>query len=141
MPINLDVLINELLVDTTIDYTAMSDTEAAAAGNDATTGRTLPINSLTATELYEAIDTGELDTLITADPAVAADVDRILGLGTIDLSEGSKARAVLISIFPAGAGGQITREAIVAATKRTVSRFGEIGLGFVYPGHVQTARL
>ncbi len=136
---NIDILRTELTDDLLIrGYSGMSDEAAAADLNDTTTGRTLPIDTLTAAEIYEEIDTAEFDALTDANKVA---VDRILGLGgSINLDATSKARAVLLGVF-AGAAGTITRPAIGAAVIRTVSRGEELGLGFVWPGHVQTARL
>lgn len=134
---NIEILKDELTNDPlAVGYSGMDDEAAAASLNDTGAGRTLPVDTLEATTIYEAIDTAEFDALL--DPQKEA-IDRILSLsGGILVSASSKARAVILAAFP---GGTATRTALVAEVTRTVSRGEEIGIGHVWPGHVQEARL
>lgn len=133
----IDILAAELTGDPEgFGYSGMNNVEAAASLNDTGTGRTLPIDTLTAAQLYEAIDTVEFDALTAAQKTA---IDRILGLGgDVILTPASKARAILVAAFGSGTASQI---AIVAAVTRTVSRAAEIGLPTVAVGHVQMARM
>lgn len=134
----IDILRAELTDDPLIrDYAAMSDVAAAADLNDDTRGITLPINTLTAAEIYEQINTDEFNVLSDANKTT---VDRILSLGgDINLTVSSKARTALLAVF-AGAAGAITRSSIGAAVIRAVSRAEELGITNVREGHVQEAR-
>lgn len=134
-------LIDTLKAEITIDplvrgYAGMTDQQVADSLN--TVNRTRERPTLTAAVLYNAMDSAELNAL---DAAKQARVDRILSLGgDINLTDGAKARAELLAVF-SGAGGTNTRPAIGAAVTEDISRATEIGLGHVWPGHVQTARL
>lgn len=132
----IDVLKAELDIDPLgRGYSGMDDAAVVVSINDATSGQTLNVDSLNATQLYEAIDTAEFDAL-SADQKTA--VDRILGLGDgINVSSSSKAKAVLMAAFVAESA---TRAAIVAIVKRDVSRATELGLPRIKVGHVQEAR-
>jgi len=132
----IDDLKTELDTDPlTIGYSGMTDEEVATAMNRTDTGRTLPVDELTSQVLYGLIDTTEFDALSAGNKA---DVDRVLSVApAVTLSPGSRARAVLTSIF---GGGSTTSANIGAAVVRTVSRAEEIGLGVVKVGHVQQAR-
>lgn len=134
----IDILRAELTDDPlTRGYSGMSDVAAAANLNDDTLGDTLPIDTLTAAEIYEQIDTDEFNVLSDANKAT---VDRILSLGgDINLTVSSKARTALLTVF-AGAAGEATRPAIGAEVIRAVSRGVEIGIGSVKAGQVQMAR-
>lgn len=134
---NIDALKTELSTDPlTVGYSEMDDATAADSLNDTSTGRTLPVDIFSGAEIFEMIDAAEFDALTAADKVL---VDRVLGLGDgITVSPSSKARVVLLAAFDVGT---VSRMAMVAAVSRTVSRAEELGLGFVYPGHVQTARL
>lgn len=134
---DIDTLKTELTADPlAVGYSGMNDATAATSLNNHGTGRTLPVDNFSSAEIFEMIDAAEFDALTTADKAL---VDRVLGLGdSILVSPASKARAVLLAAF---GDGTASRATMVAAVSRTVSRAEELGLGFVYPGHVQTARL
>ncbi len=134
----IDTLATELSTDPLArNYAGMTDAAAAADMNDDTTGRTLPIDTLTAAEIYEQIDTAEFAALSAPDQVT---VDRILSLGgSINLTASSKARTALLAVF-AGAAGTITRPAIGAAVIRAVGRGVELGIGVVTEGDVGDAR-
>lgn len=133
---NIQILKDELTNDPlTVGYSGMDD-EAVAASLNTVADRTLPVDTLEATTIYEAIDTAEFDAL-TADQKTA--LDRILGLsGGILVTPTSKARAVILDAFP---NGTATRTALVAEVTRPVSRGEEIGFGHVYLGHIEQARM
>ena len=132
----IDILKAELTNDPlTIGYSGMTDVQAADSLNDAGAGRTQTIDTLTAVEVYEIIDTSEFNALTSAQQA---SLDRILGLGgDIVFVNPSKARGVMTSLF---AGGTDTRASMVAALSSSISRAQELGLGKVKPGHVEEAR-
>lgn len=132
----LDILITELTTDPlTVGYSGMTDEQVATSLNNAGTGRTLPVDTLSAATLYEAIDTAEFDAL-SADQKTA--IDRILSLGdAVILTPASKARAVLVAAFGAGTA---SRDAIIVEVTRAVSRAEELGLPVVRVGDVQRAR-
>lgn len=132
----IDDLRTELTTDPlTVGYSGMTDVAAAVSLNDDGTGRTLPVNTLSASEIYEAIDTAEFAALTAGQKS---DIDRILSLGSdIVLTSSSKARAMLTAVFGAGTA---SRTAIVAKVSRAVSRAQELGLPTVKAGHVQMAR-
>ena len=119
-------------------YAGMGDAAAATSLNDATSGRTRNIDTLTAAQIYEAMDSAEFAALSVGDKTL---VDRILGLGgDVLLTATSQAKAVLLAVF-AGAAGTITRPAIGAAISEDVSRGVELGFGFVGHADVQDARM
>jgi len=133
----IDTLRTELTTDPlSAGYAAMSDLAVATLLNDDTTGRTVQVPTLDSVQLYEAIDTAEFDALTAAQKV---DIDRLYGLGVgIDITAGSKARAVLVNAFGPGSA---SRTAILAIVVKAVSRAEELGIGHVWEGHVQTARL
>lgn len=134
---NIETLKDELASDPlTVGYSGMDDAMTAFSLNDLATGRTLPVGTLEATTIYEAIDTAEFDALTTFQKA---SLDRILGLsGSILVDPGSKARAVILDAFGVDTN---TRSALVARVTRDVSRATELGLPTVKVGHVEMARL
>ena len=134
MPNDMDVLKTELSSDPlAVGYSGMDDAAAAVSLNDTGAGRTVVVR-MESVDLYEAIDVTEFAALTTEQQR---SVDRILGLSMIDVSPGSKARSVLVDLFP---GGSVSRAAIVAAATQAISRATELGLGEVKVGHVATAR-
>lgn len=116
-------------------YAGMTDQQAADSLNEK--NKTRERSSLSASELFQAMDLGELNALPGGDQAR---VNRILALGTIDLTAGSNPRVELLAVF-SGAAGARTRPAIGVAVTETISRATELGLSHVWPGYVQTARL
>ena len=108
-------------------YAGMTDAQAAASllAKDRSVDKT----SMTAAEIYEAINRAEYVALVAAEKS---EVNIVLGLGgDISVITGSKARAVLLQAFP---GGSATRTALVAAVSRLVSRAEEIFGGDVNYG-------
>lgn len=133
---DLQVLKDELTIDPEgRGYSGMSDEAAASDLNDTGTGRTLPVDTLSSAQIYEAIDTAEFNGLTDMQ---RVSLDRILGLGgDISVDSSSKARAVIVAAFGSGTN---TRTALLALVVRTVSRGVELGLGRVKAGQVQMVR-
>lgn len=128
---NIDVLKVELTNDPlTRGYAAMTDVEAAERLNvvDRTTNKL----SMTGSEVLNAMVLSELKALSADD---RADVWNVCHLGTID-PFGIEAQ--IIQSIP---GLTASIAALIIARKNNVSRAAEIGFGFVYPGHVQNARM
>jgi len=99
--------------------------------------RTVERPTMTASEIFEAIDVSDYSAL--ADPA-RLKVEIVLGLGdSIQIAPGTKARSFLLDAFPSPAA-DTTRNALAAAAQKTVSRAEELGFGAVKPGHIQLAR-
>lgn len=104
-------------------------TDAEAAASLLAKNRSVDKTSMTAAEIYEAINRAEYVALVAAEKS---EVNIVLGLGgDISVITGSKARAVLLQAFP---GGSATRTALVAAVSRLVSRAEEIFGGDVNYG-------
>ena len=92
--------------------------------------------SLSAAEIFEAIDLGELNALQNSDKAR---VDRVLGLsGEIVTAPGGKARSEMVSVF---GGGNVTIGNLAALANRPVSRAQELGLvGYLNLERIGAAR-
>lgn len=91
--------------------------------------------TLTAGELFEAIDATEYTTLTAANKAL---VNLVLGLaGDIKVGVGSNARAILTTVFGAGT---TTRSRLAATVGKQVSRASELGFGVVTPSDIAEAR-
>lgn len=130
------LLVDEIQNDPlTRNYAGMDNAQLTASLN--TADRTVERTTLSASEMFEAIDTGEYQALS------AADQDRVklvLGLGdAIQISSGTKARTILEDVF-AGAAGTLTRPALGGLVNETKTRGEEIGFGRVREGDVQDAR-
>ncbi len=101
--------------------------------------RTLPVDIVSGSDIYNAIDQAEFDAIILADPAAEAKVDRITGLGDrIVVEDSARARNTLLAIFTAGLG-PITRANLAALKSRDVSRSEELGFGEMGPGFIVNA--
>lgn len=115
----------ELLDDPlAVGYAGMTDAEVLTSITD-TAGRPLAdIESITSGDLYDAIDQSEYALL----PDSAKDQIRLLlGLGSdVNVGPSSKARALLISLFPVATATRASLLALV--TGRTQSRAAEIGI-------------
>lgn len=129
----IDILKTELTDDPlAIGYSGMDDATAAASLNDTGTGRTLPVDTFSGADIFEMIDIEEFEAL---DPSVKVRVDRVTSLGgSVLVSPSSKARAVLLAAF---ALDTKTRNSMIAAVSRDVSRGVELGVGFVSEADVQ----
>lgn len=98
--------------------------------------RTVDVPTLSGSQLFEAIDDTEWQTL-TADQK--SDVQFVVSLGdTIQISPGTKARAMIARAL----SGQVNSLANLGVLgSKTVSRAEEIGLGRVTIGDIQSARI
>jgi hypothetical protein len=112
-------------------YSGMSDAEAATSLNtvDCTRNRT----TMTGSEIVNAIDSVEWAALSDAQQQTFWNIAH---LGTVDPC-GVEA-TMLISVFGAGSG---TIAALAAARTEDVSRANELGIGVVFPGDVENARM
>ena len=113
-------------------YSGMTDIEAAANLN--TVNRTVDIEAVTGQDLFEAVLPAHYN-------ALSAEFKQlfgiIVGMGTI-MVNGTNTKAALIAMFT---GATETLQALAALQTTQVSRAVELELGFVYPGHVQNARM
>ena len=116
---NLNDLKNELISDPLArGYAGMTDAQAAVSLS--TANRSKEYTTLSAAEIFEAIDVTEYTALTTQK---RANVDLILGLGDgIKIGTGTKARGFLVDAFGAGTA---TRTALIALASRNVSRAEE----------------
>jgi len=106
-------------------YAGMTDAQVAASL--LTKNRPIDKNTLTAAEIYEAINRAEYTALIAGEKT---EVNIILSLGgDISVVTGSKARTALLAAFP---GGTATRTALQVAVAQMISRADEIFEGLNY---------
>jgi hypothetical protein len=122
MSSNLQDLKDELINDPLVrGYVGMTDAQAAASL--LTKNRPRNKVTLSASEIFEAIDTDEYLALS------ATEKDRVnivLNLGdSIQIGPASKARAFILAAF-AGAAGAITRPALAALAVEQISRATEL---------------
>jgi hypothetical protein len=114
-------------------YSGMTDAQAADDLNIVNRANWV---DLTSSQIFETISASEFQSL---NQVGQGRVDRILGLGAdIKTAPGSQARNELIAVF-GGGSATITSLATVANQQR--SRADELGLGFIFEGHVANARL
>jgi len=129
---NIALLKTELTEDPlTRDYSEMTDEAVAIDLN--TVNRTLNRASMSGSEVLNAVNAAEWIGLTDAGRQTVWD---IVHLGTLN-PFGVEA-TLLIEVF---GGGSATITALAAARKDDVSRAVELGLGFVYAGHIQNARM
>ncbi len=107
--------------------------DAIAAGQFNAVNRTLNRTSMTGSEVLNAIDAAEWGTRTAEQKQVVWD---IVHLG--DINPFGVEVTLMTSAFT-GAGG-VTMAELNAARKDNVSRAVELGLGFIYPGHIEQAR-
>ena len=112
-------------------YSGMSDSAAAADLN--TVYRTRPKDTMTGSEILQAINKTEFTALTAANKQLVWD---LLHLGTLN-PFGVEA-ALFVDAF---GGGSATIAALAAARVDDVSRGEELGLGTVYPGDIENARM
>jgi hypothetical protein len=132
---NIDVLRDELTNDPLArGYAGMTAQQAADSLN--TVNRTQNKTTLTGAEIYEAMDIAEFQAKTAGQQTFVRD---IIGLGgNVSVGTGTKARAVLLSIF---GGGSTTISALAAAIALpSISRAAELGLPRVGAHHVTEAR-
>ncbi|HUT92498.1 MAG TPA: hypothetical protein VMY37_23595 [Thermoguttaceae bacterium] len=112
---------------------AYDDDAAVAAGQLNAVNRTRNRASMTGSEIINAVVPSEWNALTDAERQT---VWNILHLG--DVNPFGVEATLLTSTFGAGSA---TITALAAARKDDVSRADELGLGTVYPGHVENARM
>jgi len=132
---------NELVNDPeTLGYSGVTDfLDVASAEADATlisaVNRPVDIQTLSASQLFEAIDQAEWAGR-TADQK--DDIRLVLGLGdNIQIAPGTKARDILANAL---SGATASLANLGALGTKNVSRGEELGLGVVGANHVQAAR-
>lgn len=113
-------------------YSGMTDLEVATDLN--IVYREVSVEFVTGQEIFEAVVPTEYNTL--TDKQINL-LHAIMGLVNISVN-GTNTKTALLSMFGAGT---TTRSNLAALQKRDVSRAEELGLPFVYEGHVQEARL
>ena len=106
---------------------------ALAAGELNAVNRTLNKTSLSGTEILNNVVKADFNALTATEQQRVWD---IVHLG--DVNPFGIEAAMMIDIFGVGSA---TITALAAARTTSVSRATEIGLGYVWPGHVETARL
>ena len=132
MAIDIDALRTELIAGhpDTLAYNA--DAEIAAGQLNAV-NRTLPIATLTASEVFNAFDPTEFTALTNAEEA---QIFNLLAFG--ELNPFGHEATIFIDVF--GPDPSTTIQNLNAIRTRPVSRAEEIGLGFVKVGYVEQAR-
>lgn len=107
--------------------------DAVAAGQLNAVNRTRNIESVTGQQIFEAVVPAHYN-------ALSADFKQlflgIIGMGDIPVN-GTNTKAALVAMF---SGATATLNALAALQTEEVSRAVELGLGFVYPGHIENAR-
>lgn len=127
---------NELVVDPLpLNYSGLTDAQAAAKLNAVDTGRTQARTAVSASEILGAIDDG-------AWPSTAILQDKLRNILSIDPIDASNTniRGVIGVVFPNSGATAATRLRLLALSARTVSRAEELGLGAVTTGDVTRAR-
>lgn len=129
-------MIGRLRAELTIDplsrgYSGMTDAEAAASLN--AKNRTVPVETVTGQQIFEAVVPAHYVALSAEYKALFAVV---VGMGTI-LVNGTNTKAALTTMF---SGATATLAALAALQTEQVSRAVELGLGRVRTGYVQQAR-
>ncbi len=115
------------------DTGAYDDDAAIAAAQLNVVNREEPVKSVTGQQLVGAV--------VPADFVALTDRQElrfwgICGLGTVLVND-TNMRAALVAMFT----GKPTLDNLAALQTRVVSRAVELGLGFIYPGHVENARM
>ncbi len=129
---NIEVLAAELVAGHPITFAYDAD-DAIAADQLNAKNVARNVTSVTGQEVFEAA---------TATDYAALSVEHktlflgIVGMGTI-LVNGVNTKAALLAMFGPGTD---TRANLAALQQETVSRAVELGLGFVYQGHIEAAR-
>ena len=113
-------------------YSSMTDLEVATDLN--IVYRELDVESVSGQAIFETVVPSEYNALTDKQLNL---LHAIMGMGSI-LVNGTNTRTALLSMF---GPGTTTRSNLAALQKRDVSRAQELGLPYVYEGHVQEARL
>lgn len=114
------------------NYDGMTDSAVATALNAPVS---IERKELTTGAIYNCIVPAEFTALTADQKQLLRD---ILGLGAVDVSTGTNARAVLLSLFPGGTG---TLANLAAAVTTSTTRAAQIGISqTVMDYHVTEAR-
>ena len=131
-----------------LGYTAQATYDAADAPTQETlaladlallsaVGQVVDVQTLSASQLFEAIDATEWGTVL--DATDRDNVRLVLSLGdNIQIAPGTKARAMLSNAL-AGATSSLANLGVLGS--RTVSRVEELAFGRVTAGDIQNARV
>lgn len=115
-----------------VEADAVADAALMAAA-----GQTVDVETLSASQLFEAIDATEWGSSL--DPTDRDNVRLILALGdNIQIAPGTKARAMLSAALE-GATNSLNALAVIGS--KTISRAEELGFGRVTIGDIQAARV
>ena len=107
--------------------------DALAAGELNAVNRTKVRDTVAGSEILNATDDAEFIALTDVEQTKWLD---LCGVEAIDTASGV-AKALEADLY---GGGTTTRTNLAAVRAPAASRADELGLGFVYPGHVQNAR-
>lgn len=130
---SIDILKAELTDDPlSRGYSSMNDLAAAADLN--TIYRTKLRDAVSGSEIFNVTDTAEYTALTNTQKA---SWDALCAIDSINTSSGV-AKAKEAELFGAGT---TTRSNLLALRKPPASRAEELGLGIVYEGHIQEARI
>lgn len=91
------------------------------------------VESISGQELFEAVVPADYAGLSAEHKSL---LHALIGMGTIWVI-GSNTRDALVAMFT----GTPTLTALGELQKRAVSHFQKEGLGFIYPGHIENARM
>lgn len=128
---NLSTLSAELTNDPlSRSYAGMTDQEAANSLN--AVDREVDVNTVPGRYVWEAVVPAEYNAL-TSDQKTT--LWGIINMGDVYV-KGSNTRLALGSMFSPGD----TRDALIALQIEDMSRARELGLGFIFAGHIQNAR-
>lgn len=111
-----------------------SMTNQQVADNLNTVYRTLPVESVTGQDIFEAVVQADYAALTAAQKEL---LYAIVGMGTIRVN-GANTTAALLAMFPSGS---TTRANLAALRTRPVSRAEELGLPRVDDEHIRSARM
>jgi len=114
-------------------YAGMTDEQATASLQ--VKDRSVMRDTMTSSEIFEAIDPAEFAALSSGDKVA---IQTVLGLGEgVKIGPSSKARAFLLAAFGPGTN---TRTDLATVASETKSRAEELGITRIHLGDVQNAR-
>ena len=112
-------------------YSGMTDLDVADSLN--VVNREMDVDMVSGQDIFEAVVPSEFTPLSADQKSLFY---AIIGMGSV-MVNGTNTRTALLDMFGAGT---TTRNNLAVLQKRDVSRAGELGISFVYEGHVQEAR-
>ena len=115
------------------DTGAYSEDPEVAAAQGNLVNREEPVDSITGQQLVRAVVPADFTGLSDRQEARFWG---ICGLGDIPVND-ANIKAALVAMF----GGTETLTNLAALQTRMVTRFQELRLGFLYPGHIENARM